>query len=82
MLSGRARLRAYLDRHKLMQTELADIIGITKAQLSHILNGVRTPGLATARRIEDATGIPMRAWTLTHDGVTDQSTDEEPVNHG
>ena len=36
--------------------------GTARLQLSQIVHGVRRPGLDTALRIEDATGIPVRSW--------------------
>ena len=61
-MNGRERLRQWIDRSKLEDFEAAEQIGLHRAQLSHILNGIRRPGLDVALRIERATGIPVEAW--------------------
>jgi transcriptional regulator with XRE-family HTH domain len=72
MKSGRERLRDWIDRSKVNQTQAARILGMTPVFLSQILNGDRTPGLANAVKIEDVTGIAVRSWQ-----ITDVRDDEE-----
>lgn len=62
MQTGRERLRQWIDRSKLNQLEAAALIGIDHGQLNHILQGRRRPGLDTAVKIEQATGIVVEAW--------------------
>lgn len=51
---------------KLKQCEAATIIGVHFTYLSQILSGRRPSiGLSAACNIEDATGIPVRAWLPT-----------------
>jgi len=60
------RLQKYRDDHVDKAYELAELLDLTEAHLSQILNGHRRPGLATAVRIEDVTGIPARAWAARY----------------
>lgn len=62
MQSGRERLAAYRDRSRLKQTELATLLGMTDSYLSQVLSGRRRPGLDTALRIEEQTGVPVESW--------------------
>lgn len=62
MQNGRERLRQWISRSKLTQLEAASVIGMDHTQLSHILMGRRRPGLDTAVKIEQATGIVVEAW--------------------
>jgi transcriptional regulator with XRE-family HTH domain len=59
---ARERLVAYRDKHFKNDYELADLLHVGRPYLSQLLSGQRNPGLAMAVRIEDATGIPARAW--------------------
>lgn len=65
MQHGRERLREWLDRSKFNQQEAAEILQIHPVYLSQILNGLRSPGLANAIKIEDLTGISVRSWALS-----------------
>jgi transcriptional regulator with XRE-family HTH domain len=70
MLSGRERLKAWVERSKVTQREAARILGLDHTFLSQILNGRRTPALANAVKIERVTGIAAEAWLPTDDGET------------
>jgi len=61
-------------RSKMTQREAAELLDIHEVYLSQILKGIRQPGLTTATRIEDVTGIGVRSWQLT-----DLSESPEPV---
>jgi transcriptional regulator with XRE-family HTH domain len=63
-LSGRELLAQWLVRRRLTQGEGADEIGISRVKLNQYLNGEARPSLETAIRIEDATGIGIRAWLI------------------
>ncbi len=78
MMSGRKRLRGWIERSKLNQREAAQMLGITDVYLSQILNGERTPARENAVLIEDVTGVSVRSWSLTD--LSD--ADGEPVGVG
>ena len=63
-LVGRDRLREWMDRSKLNQTETAQLLGFDAVFLSQILNGHRRPGLDNAITIERVTGISVESWSL------------------
>lgn len=75
------RLKAYRDKHFTNDYELADVLGLTRAHFSQIINGVRRPGLATAATIEDKTGIPASSWAERRKSrkKSDQQTSAETV---
>ena len=64
-LIGRERLRDWMDRSKLNQTETSRLLGFDPVFLSQILTGKRRPGLDNAIAIERVTGISVESWTLT-----------------
>jgi plasmid maintenance system antidote protein VapI len=41
---------------------LAEAAGYTPAMLSHIINGIRTPRLPGALRLQKASGISVMVW--------------------
>lgn len=61
--TGRERLADYIDRSRLKQYELADILRIHETTLSQLLHGKRRPGLDIALRIEAETGVPALSWS-------------------
>lgn len=65
MQSGRRQLRAWIERAKLNQTKTADLLGVSDVLISQWLNGVRTPSLELAVKIQDQTGIPAGSWVLS-----------------
>lgn len=64
LLSGRQLLARWIIRGRMTQGEAADQIGVSRVKLNQYLNAVARPSLETAIRIEDATGIGIRAWLL------------------
>lgn len=56
------RLKSYRDKHCQNDYELADLLEMTRAHFSQLINGVRRPGLATAAKIEAVCGIPASSW--------------------
>lgn len=64
-MTGRQLLAAWIDRSKFTQREAAKFIGITEGKLSMYLSGRARPGVDVVLRIEDATGVPARSWTLS-----------------
>jgi transcriptional regulator with XRE-family HTH domain len=59
------RLKEYRDKHFENDYEMADLLDLTRAHFSQIINGVRRPGLDTAAKIEARTGIPASSWVDT-----------------
>jgi transcriptional regulator with XRE-family HTH domain len=70
MKNGPELLKAYAVRTRRNQSELATYLSLTDAHLSQLLSRKRTPGLPTAIRIEDRTGVPARSWLETQFGRT------------
>ena len=70
-LGGPELLERWIMRGRMTQAEAADRIGISRVQLNQYLHGVSVPGLATAIRIEDATGIGIRTWLTDSPKVAD-----------
>lgn len=58
------------------QEELAQKLGVTQQTISNWAKGVRRPPAEKMAEIEDALGIPMRAWT--EDPPEPESTEETP----
>ncbi len=65
MQSGRERLKAWIERSKMNQSEAAVVLGVHEVVLSQWLTGARKPGLDNAHRIEEVTGIATQSWLLT-----------------
>jgi transcriptional regulator with XRE-family HTH domain len=63
-LSGRALLERWIVRGRMTQADAAEYIGISRVKLNQYLNAERRPGLETAIRIEDVTGIAVRCWLI------------------
>ena len=76
MQSGRQRLRDWIERSKVNQTQAAEILSMNAVMLSQILNGVRRPGLSTALTIERITGVSVESWMLT---PLSDTADDEPA---
>lgn len=56
-----ATLTEYLESTEMTQTALAEKLGIAPSFISQIISGHKQPSLDVAARIEDMTGVPMRA---------------------
>jgi hypothetical protein len=56
------RLKGWVDGHA-SQSEAAKVIGIPQATLSRILTKTRSVGMEVGVLIENAVGIPVRAWS-------------------
>lgn len=72
MTRGPELLRGYADRTRRNQKELADYLDLTDAHLSQILSRKRSPGLLTAVRIEQRTGVTVESWLDTPVGKSAQ----------
>ncbi|WP_210526340.1 helix-turn-helix transcriptional regulator [Rubellimicrobium arenae] len=57
-------LEQYLAENGIKQAAFAASISISRGALADLLTGRRTPSLALAKRISDATsgGVPMEIW--------------------
>lgn len=78
MVEGRIQLRAWIDRAKLQDQEAAQLIGISRPFMSHILNGHRRPTLPIAVKIEETTGIVVASWVPMTRGGKFRRTQPEP----
>lgn len=56
------RLRAWMQRAGWTHAMVADYLGVSQAQVSHLVLGTRRPSLALATRIEHMAKIPATAW--------------------
>lgn len=65
MQSGSEQLRDWVKRRGFTQYEAAVYLGWDEASFSKLVNGLRNPGLASAVKIEELTGIPAKAWVST-----------------
>jgi plasmid maintenance system antidote protein VapI len=74
MLDGAERLRDWVHRSRCSKGEAAQMLGIGQVYLSQLLHRKRKPGLETAVRIEQVTGISVESWVLTT--VSDHVDDE------
>lgn len=63
-------LKQYLSAHDIKQAAFARRVEISRSFLNDLIAGRRTPGLALAKRISDATdgAVPMTYWVAeSHD---------------
>jgi plasmid maintenance system antidote protein VapI len=66
---ARVLLDQWILRARLTQAEAADRIGISRIKLNQYLHGIARPSLETAIRIEDTTGVAVRAWLIVEDAA-------------
>ena len=71
MQSGPEQLRDWMARRNFNQSETAAYMGVDYTYVSQLVNGVRTPGLTNALKIERHTGIPVEAWEANEIGETE-----------
>jgi hypothetical protein len=77
--SGAEQLRAWIKRMKLNNVQAAEYLaipGLDDVVLNKVLNAGRRPELEKLDKIEQKTGIPIRAWLAT------QLDKAEPVGVG
>lgn len=55
-----ARVRELAKRRRWSQNQLADFAGISRAQMSRVLNGAQSPTLATVVKIAGALEVGLR----------------------
>jgi len=65
MKTGRERLRDWIKRSQVSQTQAAKILSVHPVMISEWLGGTRRPGLENAVKIEQITGISVESWLLT-----------------
>lgn len=56
------QLRQWMERNGRDYPATAEALGVTRAHISHLLTGGRTPSLTLALRVAEVTGIPVAAW--------------------
>lgn len=66
MVEGTRKLRRHLKRNGMSLTEFARLAGVPIPQVSMWRSGRRRPGLASAVKLERASGgaIPVDSWTV------------------
>jgi hypothetical protein len=70
----REQLKRWMERSKLNPTEAAGVIGIPLWQFYKIASGARLPGRDNAVKIEQITGIPVRAWSSSELDTPERGT--------
>ncbi len=60
--SAAAQLRLTLAELGWSQAALSEAIDVSKSVICRLISGDRTPTLTVAFRLEDAIGLPARAW--------------------
>lgn len=68
MVHGRHLLADWIARSGLQKRHVAERIGISPSEVSHLLSGRRGPTLALAIDIHRETGIPPASWVPTARG--------------
>ena len=58
-------LAEWIEKREYTQVKASELFGISEGYISMILSGGRVPGRDQALRIEELTGIPVRAWSLS-----------------
>lgn len=71
MIHGREQLRDWMERRNVNQREASELVGMNEVHFGQILNGIRLPGLVTAVKIEQRTGISVESWVLTQVSESD-----------
>ena len=65
LLSGRQRLREWVDRSRFdSDRQAAETLGVHPVVLSQWMSGARRPDLDNALLIEHVTGIAVESWQL------------------
>ena len=59
----------YLEKTKKTQAELAELLGISQAHVSEIMNAKKRPSPELAQSIEKLTGIPLRDLLFINDSA-------------
>lgn len=79
MKPGAEQLREWMRKRQFNQAQTAEYLGEPEAQISMLVNGKRTLGLAKAVKFERETGIPVEAWLLTEVDETGASDAQSPA---
>lgn len=66
---GAFLLRAYLERYRASDAQFARSIEIEPYLISNYKSGKKRPGLEIAIKIEQKTGISVRAWGMDYGRV-------------
>lgn len=68
---GAARLRVWLDKHKMTQREFAAFAQMHWSYVNHLLAGKKKPSLAVAVNLHALTGIPTDCWATPGESAAD-----------
>lgn len=60
--TGIEQLKAWMQRSKMNQREMAAFLGWDETFVSRILRGRRKPGRANSVYLQEKTGIPVESW--------------------
>lgn len=64
LTDGAVRLAQLVRPAPMNSSELADKLGVSRQSVSKWLAGKSMPSVEAMAKIEDLTGIPMRAWAV------------------
>ena len=74
MRTGAKQLAEWIRKRGDKKAEVAELFGISAGYLSMFLSGERCPGRDVAVRIQDLSGIPVGAWSLSADNEREMAT--------
>jgi len=83
MQSGPEQFRDWMRRRGFNQADAARYLEYDQPYISSLLSGKRSPNLDNAVKIEERTGIPVRAWAATRDDgsvATGLADEPQPVD--
>ena len=66
LAEGGALLIEWLEKHGVSRGEFAELGGADRAAVWRWITGERTPRIEFCAAIEEATGIPCKAWAAPH----------------
>ena len=72
MQSGSEQFKDWMRRRIFTQADAARHLQLEESYVSVLANGKRSPGLATAIKLERLTGIPVEAWASTERDESDE----------
>lgn len=78
--SGPEQFKDWMKRRCFNQSETAAFFGWGENVISQFVNNQRKPGLLRAVRIEELTGIPIKAWVSSDIDETDPADDASAAN--
>ena len=58
MLDGK-KIKELMEKHSMLQKDLAECVGVSEMMLSYIVRGVKNPSIEVAKRIADTLGVTI-----------------------